>query len=122
MKIAVSIQDPDLNNSKLTGLTREMVADLGRRPGLEAESFEDSPQTGSKGDPVAVGKFILQLLGSGGAVTVLLNGFKAYFLRRQTLKVDIKRADGAKFSLHAENMSDHNLAVTATQLTRFLKG
>ena len=38
----------------------------------------------------------------------------------KNLVVEVSRPDGSKFILRAENMSDHNLAKTTSQLSVFL--
>lgn len=122
IEVAVVLRDEDLNDSKLNSLAREMIANFNRQRGIEARVPDTGPSPGSKGDPVAVGTIVLQLLGSGGAIAVLLNGLKAYFLRKQSLVIDVKRKDGATFKLHADNLSDRHLETTVTQLSDFLKG
>ena len=69
-----------------------------------------------------MGEIALQLLGSGGAVAVLLNGVKSYFLRKQSLIIKLKRSDGQPFELHAENLNESQLARTLELLEDFLKG
>jgi hypothetical protein len=119
-QLTIRLATADARASRLQELTRDM-ADAFRQQNVGCVTLpEQVPQTGSKGDPVAIGQIILTLIGAGGVAVSLVNVLRSYVERKPTLKIEMSRSDGKKLSLQAENLSTHQLAETTKAVQEFL--
>lgn len=69
--------------------------------------FADSAEVslGTKGEPVTIGTIILAMI-TGGAITALINCFKAIFSREKVLTISVKTDEGREIQLTAKNIQD----------------
>jgi hypothetical protein len=87
---------------RLAQLTRELERDLSRA-GIRAQSIELLPVPGERGEPVTLGVLALALI-THGAVTALIECFKAYLSRERTLAIKLTRPDGTQVEVTAHNV------------------
>jgi hypothetical protein len=114
-KVKLILSEEGLRPSELNALTREVAMKLNASE-LIAYIPEQKSGTGTKGNPTEVGTIVLQLLGSGGAIAVLLGGLKAYLIRKQKLKFTFVLENGTTATIDAENLSEGNLQATLRHL------
>jgi hypothetical protein len=106
----------------LQALTRELAATLDRQSNIAATLPEAVPAKGKRGDALAIGTILLQLVGSGGVIVSLVGVLKTWFERKPTLELELQRPDGAKFRLHAESLGSDEIAHFRQQLDNFIEG
>lgn len=91
-----------LPDAKLAQLTRDLERDLSRM-GIRTRSVEASSVPGERGEPVTLGVLALALI-THGAVTAMIECFKAYLSREHTLTVKLTRPDGTVIDVNARNV------------------
>jgi len=89
---------------RLAAMTRDFSRDL-TRAGVPSTLPSAPVAPGARGDAVAIGEIALALVTSG-AVTALIDCFKAYLARERSLVVKVTRADGSIFEVNARNVND----------------
>jgi membrane-associated two-gene conflict system component 1 (EACC1) len=88
--------------SMLAQLTRNLERDLSRA-GIQARPIEAPQVPGEKGDPITLGVLALALITSG-AVTAVVECFKACFSRERALTIKLTRVDGTQVEMTAHNV------------------
>lgn len=85
-------------------LAAELETDLAEQPGLAVRREVRAPQPGERSADVAlVGELLIQLLGTT-AVTGLIGVLKAYLTRDRSMRVTLRRADGATLELESNHV------------------
>lgn len=107
---------PDLNESSLQAMTRDVTKSLRDHNVGRAIVAETVTHGGTKGDPITIGSIVLALLGSGGVAVSLVQVLKAYVERKRTLQFELTRPDGRKLNFTAENLADKDLLQHATKV------
>jgi hypothetical protein len=118
----LTLHDSEVDSGQLQQMTRELAASINRETEIGATFPDAIPKPGQRGDPLAIGTIILQLIGSGGVIVSLVGVFKSWFERKPTLEVELQRADGAKFRLRAENLNLREIEDIRQKLDSFMSG
>jgi hypothetical protein len=92
----------DLPDARLAQLTRNLERDLSRA-GIQARPIETPSVPGERGEPITLGVLTLALI-SHGAVTALIQCFKAYLSRERALTIRLTRPDGTQVKVDACNV------------------
>jgi len=120
-QLTIRVATADARASRLQELTRDMADTFRHQQNVGCVTLpERVPETGGKGDPVAIGQIILTLIGTGGVAVSLINVLRSYVERKPSLKIEMSKSDGRKLSLQAENLSTHQLAETTKAVQEFL--
>ena len=107
MDVTLSIASDDLDDEEVQGLTRDLCTTLNRETDVKGTIAEQEAGSGTRGGEIEIGTIALAFLTSGSAVA-MFNVFKAYFDRKSTLSVKLRKSDGTELVLQAENLSlDH---------------
>jgi len=120
--LRLNLSEADSSLSDLQALTRELTNALDRQRDISASLPDGVPEPGKKGDPQTIGAILLQLAGSGGVIVSLIGVLKSYFERKPALDIELQRADGAKFKVHADSFKANEIEPIRTELEKFLKG
>jgi hypothetical protein len=120
-KLEIKLSCPDLDESKLQALTRDLVRSLRDQNVGESSLATGESKPGKKGDPVTIGNIILTLIGSGGVAVGLVHVLRAYVERKSSLHFEVTRADGEKRVLNATNFGKGQLESTQNMLAEFLQ-
>ena len=99
LTVSLSANLPD---ARLARLTRDLEHDLSRA-GIQARPIEAPSAPGERGEPVTLGVLTLALIKSG-AVTALVQCFRAYLSREPALTIKFTRPDGAQVEVNARNV------------------
>src|SRR5689334_11797928 len=99
LTLRLSANIPD---ARLAQLTRDLERDLSRA-GIQARPVEAPPVPGERGEPVTLGVLALALITSG-AITAIIECFKAYLSRERALTIKLMRADGTQVEVTARNV------------------
>lgn len=118
--LELKVNDSAAEPSQVQSLTRELAAKLDRQADITATLPEGIPKSGQRGDALAIGTILLQLVGSGGVIVSLIGVLKSWFERKPTLELELQRADGTKFKLHAENLKPGEIEQLRQQLDSFI--
>lgn len=93
-EITLSLTDEHTSHEHLQTLTTELASDLRRQPGLKpsfpTEQAHAEGSTAFRGDPLAIGKLILELV-SSSAFGSLITVIRAWFERKPDLVFELKR-------------------------------
>jgi hypothetical protein len=92
----------NIPDARLAQLTRDLERDLSR-VGIQARPVEAPPVPGEKGEPVTLGVIALALI-TRGAVTAMIECFKAYLSRERALTIKLTRVDGTQIEVSARNV------------------
>jgi hypothetical protein len=92
----------DIPDARLAELTRDLERDL-FRAGIQARPIEVPPVPGEKGEPITLGVLAFALITSG-AVTAVIECFKAYLSRERALTIRLTRVDGTQVEVTARNV------------------
>jgi hypothetical protein len=99
LTLTLSANIPD---AMLEQLTRDLEHDLSRA-GIQARSIEALQIPGEKGEPITLGVLALALI-THGAVTAVIECFKAYLSRERALTIKLARVDGTEVEVTARNV------------------
>ena len=99
LTVSLSANLPD---ARLARLTRDLERDLSRA-GVQARPVEAPSVPGERGEPITLGVIALALI-THGAVTALIQCFKAYLSREPALTIKFTRPDGAQVEVNARNV------------------
>lgn len=103
MAIHMQLQSADSSEASLQKLTMDMMRMLNFETDAKADPPQAPAESGTKGDPVAIGQIILTALTSG-TVVALFGVLKSYFERKPSLEIDFKRPDGVDFKIKASQL------------------
>jgi hypothetical protein len=92
----------DIPDARLAQLTRGLERDLSR-VGIKARPVEAPAVPGEKGEPISLGVIVVALITSG-AVTAMVECFKAYLSRERALTIRLTRGDGTQVEVTAKNV------------------
>jgi hypothetical protein len=92
----------NIPDERLAQLTRDLERDLSRT-GVQARPVEAPPAEREKGEPITLGVLVLALITSG-AITAVIECFKAYLSRERTLTIRLMRADGTQIEVTGRNV------------------
>jgi len=99
LTVSLSANLPD---ARLARLTRDLERDLSRA-GVQARPVEAPSVPGERGEPITLGVIALALI-THGAVTALIQCFKAYLSREPALTIRLTRPDGTRVEVNARNV------------------
>ena len=99
LTVSLSANLPD---GRLARLTRDLERDLSRA-GVQARPVEAPSVPGERGEPITLGVIALALI-THGAVTALIQCFKAYLSREPALTIRLTRPDGTQVEVNARNV------------------
>ena len=105
MSLKLTLSAPELADSDLQALTRDMCDAVSRATGAEASISTGEAREGAKGEPITLGTIALAFLTSGAAVK-LFGVFRAYFERKESLEIEIETASGEKLKIRADDVAD----------------
>jgi hypothetical protein len=93
----------DIPDGRLAQLTRDLERDLSRT-GIQGRPIDATPAIlGERGEPITLGVLALALITSG-AVTAIIECFKAYLSRERALTIRLTRVDGTQVEVTARNV------------------
>ena len=92
-----------VSEERLAQLTRDLGRDLSRA-GVQARPVEAPSLAGDRGEPVTLGVLALALI-SHGAITSMIDCFKAYLARERTLTIKLTCQDGTQIEVAARNLN-----------------
>lgn len=98
----VTIHLGNVPDRRLATLTRDLGRDLSRA-GIAATPVEAPTTTGDRGEAVTLGALALALV-SSGAVTAMIECFKAYLTRERSLSISIANKDGTTIQVTSKNI------------------
>lgn len=99
---ALMVRLTNVPDARLAQITRELERDLSRA-GIRTRPIESVSVPGERGDPVTLGALALALVTSG-AVTAMVECFKAYLSRERGLIIKVIRADGTQVEVTGKNI------------------
>jgi hypothetical protein len=100
----------DRGEDHLTDLTRQLSADLGRRPQFDVQEMSRPSQLGERSVGVALlGQLLLTLLTSGAA-KALIDILRPYFERDHSLAVVLKLPDRGEVRIEGKDLRPDRLA------------
>jgi hypothetical protein len=99
---SLTLSLPGIPDARLAQLTRDLERDLSRA-GIQARPVGAPLAPGEKGGPITLGVLVLALITSG-AVTAMIECFKAYFSRERTLTIRFTDVDGAPVEVTGRNV------------------
>jgi Effector Associated Constant Component 1 len=105
---SLTISLTGLPDTRLAQLTRDLARDLSRAS-IWARPIEAPSAPGEKGEAVTLGLLALAAV-NHGAITAVIECFKAYFSRERTLVIKLTRPDGASVEI-----TGHNVDTTAVR-------
>ena len=111
----------DLEGQELQALTRELAANLNRETDARAILPEGAGPLGARGDAALIGQIVLTVMSTGTAAA-LLGVLKAFFERRPSLRVAIRRPDGSELEITASGLERQRLDQTVVMAREFLQG
>ena len=120
MTIAMQLRDPQMPEDGLQALTLEMMRTLNSETDSRAGLAQANAGQGTRGDGVAIGQIILTALTSG-TVVALFGVLKAYFERKPSLEIDLKRSDGTAFTVKASQLGKDTVDETMALAREFLE-
>jgi len=101
-------------------MSRDLLADLRRQPGVDAEQATRALEQGERSAEVPLlGQIVLTFL-SAGAATALFGCLKAYIERDRHLKIRFRRPDGAELELDGTHFDARAINESVQVLERFL--
>jgi hypothetical protein len=115
MNLTLQLSSSELDDEDLQVLTRDLCTSIADETDIQAEIPSGTVAAGTKGDPVTLGAIAIAFLTHGAAVA-LCNVLKAYVSREPSLNIDIKRPDGTKLKLKAENLQPEQLQTLLAQI------
>ena len=104
MDSTLQLTAADLSDEDLQKLTLELSKTLNDETEAKAAIPENYGGPGSKGDPITLGTIILTAL-SSGTVVALFNVIKSYIERKPSLELELKREDGQRLNIKAEQLN-----------------
>lgn len=118
--VLLSLTDNHATDTQLQALTQDLASDLrsetGARPALATEA---GPSGSFRGDPMAIGKLVVELL-SSSAAGALINLLAAHFTRKPHLSIELKRPDGETLTITSSDTDEKNFENTVEKARRFL--
>lgn len=120
--LTLTLHDLAVEPGQLQQMTRELTNSLNREADINATLPDAIPKPGQRGDALALGTILLQLIGSGGVIVSLVGVLKSWFERKPTLELELQRGDGAKFRLRAENLKLGEIEDIRQKLDSFIAG
>ena len=99
LTLTLSASIPD---DRLAKLTHDLEHDLSRA-GIQVNLTEAPQVRGEKGEPITLGVLALALI-SHGAVTAIIECFKAYISRERALTIKLSSIDGAAVEITERNI------------------
>jgi hypothetical protein len=99
---SLTLSLPGIPDARLAQLTRDLERDLSRA-GIQARPAGAPLAPGERGDPITLGVLVLALITSG-AVTAMIECFKAYFSRERTLTIKFTDTDGTPVEVTRRNV------------------
>ena len=118
--VRLALSDDASTPTQLQALTQDLATDLRREIGVRSSpATEQGPSGTFRGDPMAIGKLVVEFL-SSSAAGALVNLLAAHFSRKPGLSVELKRPDGETLTITSSNTDQKNFNQTVEQVSRFL--
>jgi hypothetical protein len=113
---------PELDDSRIQLLTRDLLKTLNQEGINAALPSEGEGVPGTKGIPLNINEVVLALVGSGGVAVGFVQVLKSFVERKSSIHFEVVRSDGQRLLLTAENLSQKQQQTTTGVVETFLKG
>ena len=118
--VLLSLSDDHATDTQLQALTQDLASDLRREIGARpSAATEEGPSGSFRGDPMAIGKLVVELL-SSSAAGALINLLAAHFSRKPHLSIELKRPDGETLTITSSDTDEKNFENTVEKARHFL--